>query len=588
MEDDEQLYPIAILIDELKSEDVSLRLNSIQRISTIALALGPERSREELIPFLHNSLDDEDEVLMALAEELDNRFAEYIGGDRYAHLLLGPLENLATVEETVVREKACESINKVATVLNEQQVQEYYLPLLKRLTNGDWFTSRTSAASLFASVYDNVPANMRTELLSQFAALCHDDTPMVRRAIARDMSALVKQMRKETVISDILPLYRRLSTDEQDSVRLLTVQDLVCIVEKLDKAETQKLLLNSIRAAFQDKSWRVRYMAADQFVKLASAVNEKVIQEDLVPAYVTLMRDAEAEVRTAAASQTPGLAKLMDQQTILKRLMPVVKELADDPSQHVRGALAAQISALAPLLGKDATIEHLLPLFLQLLKDEFPDVRLNIISRLEQVNEVIGIDLLSQSLLPAIMELAEDKQWRVRQAIIENIPLLALQLGVQFFNEQLSSLCMSWLGDTVYSIREAATINLKKLTEVFGVEWARTTIIPKVLQMGTHPNYLYRMTRIFAVTTMTPSLDEDTILNSVLTTMLPMVQDPVPNIRFNVAKAFEVLAEKLRDSPDGQRSIQEKINPALQVLSKDRDVDVRFYATRALQATSKT
>lgn len=48
----EELYPIAILIDELKNEDIQLRLNSIRRLGTIARALGPERSRKELIPFL--------------------------------------------------------------------------------------------------------------------------------------------------------------------------------------------------------------------------------------------------------------------------------------------------------------------------------------------------------------------------------------------------------------------------------------------------------------------------------------------------------------------------------------------------------
>ena len=159
-----------------------------------------------------------------------------------------------------------------------------------------------------------------------------------------------------------------------------------------------------------------------------------------------------------------------------------------------------QISGLAPILGKEATTEHLLPLFLQLLKDDFHEVRLNIISKLETVNQVIGIELLSQSLLPAIVELAEDKQWRVRLAIIEHIPLLATQLGVEFFDEKLGALCMSWLGDSVFSIRDAATINLRKLTEVFGVDWAKQTIIPKVLAMGTHPNYLYRMTTIFAIT----------------------------------------------------------------------------------------
>ena len=38
------LYPVAILIDELKNEDMKLRLNSIRRLSTIAVALGVERT----------------------------------------------------------------------------------------------------------------------------------------------------------------------------------------------------------------------------------------------------------------------------------------------------------------------------------------------------------------------------------------------------------------------------------------------------------------------------------------------------------------------------------------------------------------
>jgi hypothetical protein len=48
----DELTPIAILIDELKNEDIQLRLNSIRRLNTIAKALGHERTRKELIPFL--------------------------------------------------------------------------------------------------------------------------------------------------------------------------------------------------------------------------------------------------------------------------------------------------------------------------------------------------------------------------------------------------------------------------------------------------------------------------------------------------------------------------------------------------------
>lgn len=50
-------------------------------------------------------MEDEDEVLTALSDELGG-FVEYVGGPEYGHVLLSPLENLAAIEEPLVREKA--------------------------------------------------------------------------------------------------------------------------------------------------------------------------------------------------------------------------------------------------------------------------------------------------------------------------------------------------------------------------------------------------------------------------------------------------------------------------------------------------
>ena len=52
------------------------------------------------------SVEDEDEVLTALSDELGS-FVEYVGGPEYGHVLLAPLENLATIEEPLVRDKVC-------------------------------------------------------------------------------------------------------------------------------------------------------------------------------------------------------------------------------------------------------------------------------------------------------------------------------------------------------------------------------------------------------------------------------------------------------------------------------------------------
>ena len=127
---DEPLYPIAVLIDELKNDDIQLRLNSIRRLSTIARALGEERTRKELIPFLSENNDDDDEVLLAMAEEL-GVFVPYVGGVEHAHVLLPPLETLCTVEETCVRDKAVESLCRIGSQMRESDLVGWFIPLVK-------------------------------------------------------------------------------------------------------------------------------------------------------------------------------------------------------------------------------------------------------------------------------------------------------------------------------------------------------------------------------------------------------------------------------------------------------------------------
>ncbi|KAJ1759731.1 protein phosphatase 2A structural subunit [Coemansia sp. RSA 2523] len=577
------LGALAAIADAMKSDNLTDRLESLKRLSVLALAMGEERTREELIPFLDESIDDEDELLLALAELLGD-FVQYVGGPKYAYVLLRPLENLAAAEETVVREKAVESINKLVSGMDQLHVEEYLIPCIARLSSGEWFTSRSSAAGLYASAYGKVTDAIQSKLRAGYEALCKDDMPMIRRAAASNLKDVVEKISDDHVVSFAIPNFRQLAEDDQDSVRLLTVEPLVAITKRLTTEECKQHLGAIVQSLCVDKSWRVRYMVADHFVSLATNIKDADLQEELLNVAISLMHDSEAEVRGAVCTQLDGLAGLGNSEAIVGRLQAPLQELVDDPSQHVRATLAKHIGSLCRVFGKEGTIEHLLPLLLRLLKDSFPDVRLNIISKLDAVDSVVGIDSLSQSLLPAIVELAEDKQWRVRLAIIEYVPLIASQLGVQFFDEQLSSLCMSWLGDPVYSIREAATVNLKKLTEVFGVDWARATIIPKILIMATHPNYLYRMTTIFAITMIAPSVTPDIVRDMILPSLEGLVNDPIPNIRFNVAKSLEPLTEVLRKSADTAQLEESIIRPTLARLEEDPDPDVRFFAHRSVTA----
>lgn len=125
------LYNIAVLVDEMKSQDVRVRLNFMGGLSTIAKALGAERTRSELIPFLSENIDhDDEEVLLTMIKQL-GMFLPYVGGVEHASVLLPLLENLCTTEETCIRDKAVELLCNIGCQMSEPDFIESFIPMLK-------------------------------------------------------------------------------------------------------------------------------------------------------------------------------------------------------------------------------------------------------------------------------------------------------------------------------------------------------------------------------------------------------------------------------------------------------------------------
>lgn len=63
--------------------------------------------------------------------------------------------------------------------------------------------------------------------------------------------------------------------------------------------------------------------------------------------------------------------------------------------------------------------------------------------------------------------------------------------------------------------------------------------------------------------------------------LFKMASDPVPNIRFNVAKTIELIYKKLNNTnKDKCREILTKMD------SNDEDFDCKFYAQKALKTIS--
>jgi serine/threonine-protein phosphatase 2A regulatory subunit A len=79
-------------------------------LNTISVALGSERTRTELLPYILELLDDDEEVLLELAESIGSLLT-CCGGPAHAEHLLRVLEKLCGIEESSVREKVSFTLN---------------------------------------------------------------------------------------------------------------------------------------------------------------------------------------------------------------------------------------------------------------------------------------------------------------------------------------------------------------------------------------------------------------------------------------------------------------------------------------------
>jgi serine/threonine-protein phosphatase 2A regulatory subunit A len=83
---------------------------------------------------------------------------------------------------------------------------------------------------------------------------------------------------------------------------------------------------------------------------------------------------------------------------------------------------------------------------------------------------------------------------------------------------------------------------------------------------------------------MAPAVTPEVIRDYILPTVNKLVSDPIPNIRFNVAKSYEVLIPVLRQNPETSVLLETQVKPALTKLRDDSDNDVKFFAEKALLA----
>ena len=300
--------PFDLFKAQLNSDSTEARVDAMKKLAIVGEAIGTDDTLERMVPYLHDLFaseekDDDDEILLILAGQLGLIVPGLIPGHK-ALPLLPILERLLSIEETVVRDKAVETMNHVVPLLMPGGEYEEGMPFAlllstsKRLAGADWFTAKISSAGILPTMYAFWNAHAkggaagtgeggsadeaRRELRVLFKDLSEDDTPMVRRSAAKHLGRFVEAVAgitetadeivksgmplgqpviheecKRLVTYEMVPIFQALSSDEQDSVRLLAVScagSVGCGLAR-EPAVTAEVVLPVVRGGCADLSW---------------------------------------------------------------------------------------------------------------------------------------------------------------------------------------------------------------------------------------------------------------------------------------------------------------------------------------------
>eukprot|EP01015_Nassula_variabilis_P021184 TRINITY_DN3751_c0_g1_i3.p1 TRINITY_DN3751_c0_g1~~TRINITY_DN3751_c0_g1_i3.p1 ORF type:complete len:303 (+),score=30.01 TRINITY_DN3751_c0_g1_i3:164-1072(+) len=275
------LQSIGQLIDELKSDDLRRRANSVKNLGAIAQALGPERTRSELVPFIMELIDDEDEVLTALADSLSN-FIDYVGGPQYSTVLIQPLEQMCFLEESAIREKATNSLKNVINTINVAQNEEIVVGLVKRLSNCDYHSAKGAAASIIPFIYSKVSSAAQSEFLKIYISMIKSDIPTIRKNATIFLKDLVILIPK-TPENDMISLIKLIIKDDQDYVRLYIMDSIVSLAKAIPPAKHASIVFPLLKVLAEDPSWRIRYVVCDKINDLAEIIGKEQTIKVLLP-----------------------------------------------------------------------------------------------------------------------------------------------------------------------------------------------------------------------------------------------------------------------------------------------------------------
>jgi len=611
---DDDVDPLEVLHDDLEDDNITVQLDAVRNLPTIALAMGQDLARRELLKFLDNycfpddrqndfgnkdnSLGVKEEVLREVAQALDGSMLVLLGAKETAGDMLKLLQKLAMVEETVIREAAVNSMISCVKELDGGYVDLNVLPLITHLADGDWWTSRVSAAAAGPRLYPYLNTKKyKDDCAVMVTKLCRDEMPMVRQEAYVSIPYMLEAMGENNINGlkeFIIPVLKILAKELQENMRHQIV-DVVKALLKLNKPELDEICRSHITLAISDANWRVRKRFLDQVMEITDVAPKNFVNEEIMEGFVRRLKDTEPSVRVKAIKLIPDLfahKKCSADKVRTLLTEDVISGLVKDEYPEVREATSGAILHIFEKLEDPdkglpkSDKEEIVDIMSQFQADDSGEVRLNFCKGLKRAYVLCGEDLFVNRLLALVLKLQEDPKWRVRSGVLQNLDLFIKLCKMNKMPEPtFHKMLLDALKDPVADARIQCISKISGIVPVMGAKWVQANVFQVVMKefYDQQNKYLYRIVPIRIAERFAMDLvDEkqagtDELRSAAVEMMCRGCKDHISNVRLASADA---LINFLRASTSSK--YESMIRTAMDLLSRDSDEDVKYLSVVAL------
>ena len=560
------------LLEDLQNPDIKIKKNAFQNLRGISLALGRERTRKELLPYLKSCIDEEeDEIIIELAKVLSN-FIDCIGGKQYIKELLNLLEIILTIDDHFVRIEILNTIKSVVKQIGKlSEIETDLISIINNLYNSDDINQKKSAMNLLIFLYKDLNSNNKNLALNYFDKLIVDNNISVKKELLNEIT----EISLELSIDYIKKMINIILKDKNDSMRIDIVNIMLSIRNHKNINEFIDTIHDLIPKLAEDTNWRVRLTVSDKLNEFLNFPNiNNNFKQTSVNIFAKLLEDPEAEIRNICCLRLEEITKILKNENNFDKILQNIRNLEKDQKNFVKGALTANALKICELIGPKKTNDYIFPVFLTLIKDENIEIRMSLINNLPELNKVIDINNIIESIMPPIKEISANKSWRVRIQIMEIIPVLAKLFNQHLFMSNIFPICITSLMDSVFSIREASCKLFVTIYKDVKNEEFEKKLLEKLNELCLSSSYLLRNTALVYIKFYIEKLDDKIYLEFFEKKLVGIVfnlsKDKIANVRLNCA----FILNKIKNIKFKDNKINAEINSIIEILKADKDADV--------------